>query len=156
MDKTILKINSSDFGIIASQILNDGRSLKFIATGQSMHPSIHNGDLITVIPINGINLRCGDVILYLTNETHSPIAHRILSIKTTKTGKMLYVRGDALGGHRECITPKNILGKAVKLERNGHTIIIDTPASRLKGRMRGIIQSLRHKYFNILRSKTRH
>ena len=146
MNTKTLKITADDFGLLAAEYLAQGITIRFKAAGTSMHPSIQNGDLLSVIPPDKNSLKWGDIILYRIKNSNNLIAHRIIFIRKKDSDKIIYTRGDALGGELEQINPENILGKVIKVEHNGTAKIIGKTGDRIKGILRALRQSLRHKY----------
>jgi signal peptidase I len=149
MNTKTLKITADDFGLLAAEYLDQGITIRFKAAGTSMHPSIQNGDLLSVAPLSQKPLKSGDIILYRINGTNNLIAHRILFIKKHTSAKTIYTRGDALGGKPEQIAQTAILGKVIRIEHNGAEKTIGKPGDRLKGLLQAGRQSIRHNYFKI-------
>jgi signal peptidase I len=148
--KTV-KISSNDFGLLATENLTRGITIRFTATGSSMHPSIMDGDILSVAPADIQKLKRGDIILYRINGTNNLIAHRIIFIKNNASDKIMYTRGDALGGNFEQVASNDILGRIFKVEHNGDIQTVGKAGDRLKGILRAIRQSLRHKYLKLFR-----
>ena len=146
MTDEILKISADDFSSFARENLTKGVTIRFRAHGRSMYPAIHNGDIITISPINTHGIKRGDIILYRTDAINGLIAHRVIKIKPHKSDKIIYTRGDASGGELEQVKEKNILGKATHIEHDGKTLRIDTLKARTKGQLWFLRQSLRHLY----------
>ncbi len=106
------------FGDLSGELLSLGFGVRFRAPGTSMHPTIRNGDLITVEPVEPSNLKRGDIILYrLQNDF---IAHRLVNIKKRNgCGLTFILRGDASTTCDAPVKPAQVFGKVVCLER-GH------------------------------------
>jgi signal peptidase I len=86
-----------------------------------MHPTIRNGDVITVEPSAPANLKIGDIILYRRQSDF--IAHRIVKIEERDgRGLTFIVRGDASVTCDAPVKPEQVLGKVVCLERDHQTI----------------------------------
>lgn len=111
----------SSFVILATQLLRDGQAICFIARGQSMHPLIQDGDLITVRPVAHARIRPGAVILYIVGG--KLIAHRVIR----RRSKRYITRGDAYRGLCERVDAADVLGIVDERERNGDRDRIDRP-----------------------------
>jgi len=53
-----------------------------------MHPAIKEGETITVVPISSLDIKRGDILLYLIGK--KVIAHRVVSIKREKNDSKSY------------------------------------------------------------------
>jgi len=101
---------------LCAQLLGEGRSVRFRAEGTSMLPTILDGDLITVGPVERDSIRSGDIILF--HQHRRPIVHRVTEIRRTGDGGYLVVaRGDGKAADDAPIEPRQILGRIVAIER---------------------------------------
>ena len=66
------------FPNLICDLLADGHSVKFFAPGDSMYPTIRDGDEITVAPIEAASIITGDIILY--REKSGVTAHRVMRV----------------------------------------------------------------------------
>ena len=76
------------FDEVVSELLGDGYSARFVATGDSMYPSIRSGDTLELEPADPADLRIGDVVL--VRAQRGLTAHRIVAI----TPESVITRGD--------------------------------------------------------------
>ncbi len=67
---------------VSTELLRRGQCVRFQAPGQSMHPTIKEGETITVVPVASFDIKRGDILLYLAGT--KAIAHRVVSIKREK------------------------------------------------------------------------
>jgi hypothetical protein len=67
---------------VSTELLRRGQSVRFRAPGLSMHPTIKEGETITVVPISSFDIKRGDILLYLVGK--KVIAHRVVRIKREK------------------------------------------------------------------------
>jgi signal peptidase I len=106
---------------LSSDLLGCGYDVRFRAPGQSMHPTIREGETITVRPVSPSAVRRGDIILYRWQQ--GVIAHRVVGIENAVGGGLrLMMRGDAAGARVEPVAPDQVLGKVVAAERNGRRV----------------------------------
>jgi signal peptidase I len=73
------------FEKICTELLSEGKSVRFEAPGKSMYPVILDGETLIVEPIAPSAVKVGDIILYKSQE--KLIAHRVISIKKFNTRK---------------------------------------------------------------------
>ena len=65
---------------VSTDLLRRGQSVRFRAPGWSMHPSIKDGETITVEPVAPCDVKRGDIILYRSQQ--GVIAHRVVKIQS--------------------------------------------------------------------------
>jgi hypothetical protein len=128
---------------MSTELLRQGRSVRFRAPGLSMHPVIKEGETVTVAPISSFDIKRGDILLYLVGK--KIIAHRVVSIKREKSKSkshssnhsstqasthskepnlqlIFILRGDASVTCDDPVEAKQILGKVVIVERRGRRV----------------------------------
>ena len=129
--------NTDLFSELLEETLNRGHSVRFPAPGDSMYPTICNGDIITVTPLEASSVTNGDIILY--QHKSGVTVHRVMRI-LKRSGKnsrsapkgpqdrslseklQFFLLGDAAIKYDDPICADQILGKVVSLERNGRRI----------------------------------
>ena len=109
--------SSSTFVEAIHELLSDGNAVRFRASGHSMHPTIKDGDKITVEPLKGAAIKRGDIILY--RSKHGMIAHRVVRVDLMSCEPHLIMRGDALTSFDLPIASQQALGRVVLVERGG-------------------------------------
>jgi len=132
-----------------AELLRKGHHVKFRAPGDSMYPTICNGDFITVMPVEIDSIVIEDIILY--RHTSGVAAHRVIRIekrdahhcagsaplsqssvlslsrRSSTRAKavpqhLFILRGDAAIERDAPVRSEQILGKVISIERNGHRI----------------------------------
>ncbi len=68
---------------VSTELLRQGKNVRFRAPGLSMHPAIREGETITVAPVTPFDINRGDILLYLAGK--KVIAHRVVRIKREKS-----------------------------------------------------------------------
>jgi len=68
---------------VSNELLRRGQCVRFQAPGQSMHPTIKEGETITIAPVALFNIKRGDILLYIVGM--KIIAHRVVRIKREKS-----------------------------------------------------------------------
>jgi hypothetical protein len=99
-------------------VLDKGVSFRFQAKGFSMSPFIRYGDIVTVFPIGGAPPRIGEVVAYVRPGTERLVIHRVVG----KKGHAFWVIGDCSRETDGLISKANILGRVIKVERDGKEI----------------------------------
>jgi len=145
-----LHVDTENFCALTKATLDAGHAFRFRANGRSMQPTVHNGDIIKVIPMGNYRLRLGDIALHRASGG-GMVVHRI--IWTTHRGleKIYYTRGDAFGANSERVAETDILGRATQIERDKRSLRIDRTSDRWRGLIWALRQSLAQRYRNATR-----
>ena len=129
---------------VSTELLRQGKNVRFRAPGLSMHPAIREGETITVAPVAPVEIKRGDILLYLAGK--KVIAHRVVSIKREKSDSTSHtsahsktlnpqlkftLRGDASAICDEPIQAQQVLGKVVSVERHGRNIDLYSRKARV-------------------------
>ena len=121
VDKGHLDPTDAAFVDIVLALLRRGHSVRFRAKGSSMHPTIREGEAITVAPARLAGIRRGDVILY--RSARGVIAHRVAGVERGPDGAPVFVpRGDASATCDEPVGESAVLGAVVSVERGGRAL----------------------------------
>jgi hypothetical protein len=107
------------------QGLRRGRTMRFRPLGGSMVPFIRPDDVVTIVP--GKQCRPGDVVL--VHRGDALLLHRVVAIFSGR----IITKGDALSLLDMPVSPQDILGRAVCLERQGRWRSLESLRSRLLG-----------------------
>ena len=123
-------LNPLHFLDLTTDLLSRGYGVRFKASGESMHPAIRDGEVITVKPVSPGEVKWGDILLY--HSERGLIAHRVKSVKR-QGGKpmVLLLCGDGAATCDDPVSAECILGKAVSVERHGRTV----PLTGLRAKM---------------------
>ncbi len=109
-------------------ILAAGGELRLAVTGWSMRPILREGDYLVVRPLEGPP-RVGEVVVY--SRAGHLWAHRLLA--RSPSGGFMLTKGDARGRPDPPVTPGELIGRAVAVERDGRRTGLEGLASRLAG-----------------------
>lgn len=118
---TLRPIDNSDLLNLCQEVLGSGSPLRFRALGGSMFPFIRPGDVITAKPIPLENLTVGQVLFFCKDGKF--FAHRL---KEKRCDRLMVTRGDNLPFNDHFITPSEVLGKIVMIERKGKKIDMES------------------------------
>jgi hypothetical protein len=123
------------FQEVSRDLLSRGYSVRFRPGGQSMHPTIRDGERITVEPILAERIRTGDIILYAA--ARGPVAHRVVRVERREAQNLLFhLRGDCAATPDAPVLAAQILGRVVTVEREGRTIALCGFGARLRRTVR--------------------
>lgn len=73
---------------ISSDLLSNGFQIRFRAIGDSMQPTIRDGDVIVVKPAAGRHIRMGDLVMFM-NSHERTVVHRVVA-KKRNAGKLFF------------------------------------------------------------------
>lgn len=124
-------MSENNFIIVSKEILGQKKSFRFRAQGWSMNPSVKDGDYLTVYPFNQDALSVGDIVYYLVDNR--PVVHRIIRFFSQNGIKTAMIQGDSCYGQPDTIPVKDILGKVLLIERQGHMKRLDTTWHKILG-----------------------
>jgi hypothetical protein len=138
-----LHVEPEDYVRMAREALDAGNAFRFRAAGESMLPTIRDGEAVTLVSLDDRRPKMGDIILHRTSGGGLAL-HRIVRMRRRGLGIMLYTRGDAFGTNSEVIEEEDVLARAVSVEREGQEQVIDGWRDRLRGLMWALRQTLAH------------
>jgi len=95
-----------DAPTVIEEVLATGNAARFLARGDSMHPSIRSGELLEVERVDPRSIRRGDVVL--ARLSRGLTAHRV--VRTTREGWFV-TRGDNAPAEDEPFPSGAIIGR---------------------------------------------
>jgi len=122
-------LNGTEFRLLAGQLLQNGHGLRFQAGGNSMQPSILDGDILEVLPLDARPVRRGDVLL-VEMDGGNVIAHRVIKTGGSKGRPGFLLKGDSCLQPDGWVSVAQVLGRAVTLERGERKFDLTSPARR--------------------------
>ena len=125
------------FADLVAQLLRLGHSVRFRAKGQSMHPTIRDGERITAKPADPADVRVSDIILYRAKR--GLIAHRVVEMRSPEHSSLItsfIVRGDGSDSADEPVEGRQVLGKVVSVERNRRNVMLAGPRAKIARALR--------------------
>ncbi len=122
----VVKHTSDLFLEVSAHLLGGGYGICFRAEGESMHPTIRHGELVTVAPARPADIEADDIVL--CRNRRGIVAHRVVRIEPRGRGRDNFVLcGDAPGAGDETVALQQVVGRLVSVVRRGRSI---DPASR--------------------------
>jgi signal peptidase I len=162
-DRNSAWVNGSKiFPELIANLLTDGNKIKFRAPGDSMYPTIRDGDEITVKPIEAASITIGDIILY--RHKSGVVAHRVIrmakrdvpdfqssapkSLPSVLSPRSYFIlRGDAAVVFDDPVRADQILGKVTIVEREGRRVDLYSPKAKIRFQIRRLASSLKRFFF---------
>jgi signal peptidase I len=112
----------TQFAELVEHVVSTGLSIRFRACGDSMYPTILNGDLITVAPVAPDDVVRGDILLYRDGDR--VLAHRVIRIAARGHEIRFQLRGDSNVRCDGPIAAAQIVGRVEAVERDGRAIAL--------------------------------
>jgi len=81
--------------------------------GDSMHPTIRDGDLVIVENSRVRRLEPGDIVVFPTAE--GLCVHRVVGVTSNSGRKMLITAGDGNRGQDALLDPADVIGRVVEV-----------------------------------------
>jgi hypothetical protein len=106
-------------------LLRDGQRVRFRATGLSMDPTIRDGDVLTVEPVDLGEVHPGKILLYRT--ARGVIAHRLVRCEALETQLLYVLRGDASGTCDPPVSYGDVLGLVTSTRRGRRSRSLTNP-----------------------------
>jgi hypothetical protein len=141
------------FQEISTELLAQGYSVRFRPKGHSMHPSIQDGEAVTVAPVLVSEVRRGDVILYRAERGLT--AHRVLKLMGEAHARIFITRGDAATSCDAPVSASQVMGRVICVERNGRRLSLKGRRARILCRARQALSSLKARLRHVRNSTGR-
>ncbi len=119
-----------------------------------MYPSIREGELITVEPVVPSDVTLGDIVLYRSQR--GLLAHRVVGSSPTQSsvlspqsssGSVLsphyFLRGDASLSCDQPVGAEQILGRVIRVDRNGRSLALASRGAKMWHKVRRLASRLK-------------
>jgi phage repressor protein C with HTH and peptisase S24 domain len=113
-----LSLSTQQLEKLMRGVLDKGACFRFQGKGFSMSPFIKDGDVLTIVPVQGSAPGFGDVVVFTHPNTSKLIIHRIIG---KRAGSYL-TKGDNAPEEDGLISRAAIVGQVAKVERDGKYI----------------------------------
>ncbi len=119
-------------------LLREGHVIRSLAVGGSMSPCIRKGELLMVKPIVLEEAEIGEIVAFRRDESQSVLTtHRVIQKGKERGHPYIITKGDRnLYRDLPLVSPQDVLGKVVGIERNGQVISLESPFYRIDGYLR--------------------
>lgn len=130
-DRTVLLAPGKEMVAVLQEVLARGNRVRMHVRGWSMRPWLQDGDIVWIEPAGPGDIRPGDVVLYRTDDGR-PLVHRVRRRAGRGENARFYIQGDSDSALGEWVRTAQVLGRVVRVERNGRRV----PLLRLFPRLR--------------------
>ena len=115
---------------LVDDLLDAGTPIRLPVGGVSMAPRLRDGDHAIVVPVNGGDVRFGDLVLY-RNADGALVLHRV--VRRWRGREWLQTRGDDCIRLDTRIDASRVLGRVQRIERPGRVAVeLESPVERLR------------------------
>jgi len=118
--------DSQLFMAVFEEALASGTIVRFRAEGTSMHPTIRDGEAISIAAVSPDEVVRGDVVL--CRHDNRVLAHRVVAVTARGAGRVFQLRGDAKAACDEPVSADGVVGRVIAIHRNGRLVGLDRPA----------------------------
>jgi hypothetical protein len=95
-----------------------GAQFRTTVRGFSMAPFIHDQDVLTLTPLDGVAPHVGEVVAFVVPGGESLAVHRVIA----RAGRSFLLHGDHCVEADGLVSPENILARVTRVERRGRTM----------------------------------
>ena len=99
-----------NYGTLAIEQLRQGHTARIKPRGNSMRPKVHDGDLVTLAPVDPAALKAGDIVLVRCRG--NVFLHLIKAVDGQR-----FLIGNNHGGINGWVGPHAVYGIATQIER---------------------------------------
>src|SRR5258707_4465025 len=115
---------ADDVPCIAGALKRRGR-ISLRVHGTSMQPWVRPKDIAMIRQISIESVRCGDVVLF--RRQNRLLVHRIVEKRGSLNASQLFSKGDAHPTSDGVVQEQELLGRVMRIYRNGRRIDLDAP-----------------------------
>ena len=107
-------VDHREFGSLSAELIEDQGGLRFRASGKSMLPSIHDGDVLTIEKTDPADIGIGDVVM-VRMDPNSLLVHRVIKHEDD----CWTTCGDAVIRPDAPFRASQLLGRVSAIDHNG-------------------------------------
>ncbi len=108
-------------------VVGNGSTIGIRATGFSMSPFIKDGDKVVLSALQDPSPRLGDLVAFRFPGSDRLGVHRVIG----KNGEFYATRGDNCLEADDLVSRRDILGRVIRIERNGGQLLLGLGPERL-------------------------
>jgi signal peptidase I len=110
-------------------------------SGSTMRPSLEDGDLVTIEPVNAQSVKTGDIILY-QSLSDTALIHRVVRLEQRSAGRYVITRGDASATSDVPVPLHHVMGRVTTVNRSGEIIDVTAGDDSWRERARRLLKRL--------------
>lgn len=111
-------LSSQDTAAVLQELIKKGAHCRFQAKGWSMSPLIKDGDIVTISPLGGNQIKVGQVVAVIEPQTQRLFVHRVVRRK----GAAYEIKGDNLTTSDGLFNLSEIIGVVTRVERGSRVV----------------------------------
>ena len=121
---------AGDAVVIADALKSRGR-VALRVQGTSMLPWVRPKDIVLIRQTGIENVRCGDIVLF--RRQNLLLVHRIVKKQGSLEAAQFLAKGDAHPTHDGIVEEQELLGRVMRIYRQGRRIDLDAPGQLALG-----------------------
>lgn len=131
------------FNSLFREAIEHRKPVSFVLEGMSMFPSLRQGDVLTVHPVNAAQLREGDIIAYQDKETGRVIVHRLIRCLRMENGCSLVTAADAGCHHPDPVfdAGQALIARVISVARKGKLIDLTSWPAQAGARLKAFFMA---------------
>lgn len=137
----VIHLETPDLLKRARYELSRQNSVLLRVSGAAMRPALHDGDLVTVEPVNAHSVHADDIILYQSLRD-TALIHRVVRLEQRTNGRFIVTRGDASVALDVPVPIHHVMGRVTSVDRGGERIEIVQQSNSIGGRIRRLLARL--------------
>ena len=145
-----MSIKETGLIILHRDILSRGRHIRLRVKGDSMLPMLRDGDVVDVLQVSPGQLRIGDLLLIET-KGGGLLLHRYLTSRVRGGRVWLITKGDASREVDTPISPEQVRGRVVQINREGQIVSLEGRKVRLANYALAKLSPYRHLFERVVR-----
>lgn len=118
--------NASQYGKFMDT-LGHGKELKITISDALMDPALRKGDIVTIKPTSIDKMNVGDLLFYRLGPTM--VVRRVIKSVIQIGDTYLVTKADTSNVPEKSVKASQVIGKVIKVERNGKNIRVPNQAS---------------------------
>jgi signal peptidase I len=113
-----IRCSADEFQHVAQPLVDQGTNFLLCVYGSSMYPTIRDGDVVQVRPVEPGEIGIGDIFLF--RNTGRLFVHRLIAKARQGDRLLLIAKGDANPRPDKQVEHSEVLGKIVEVRRRRH------------------------------------
>jgi signal peptidase I len=129
--------------------LATGTMVRFRAEGESMYPTIRDGDVITIAAVSTHDIVRGDLLL--CRHARRVLAHRVVGTTRRGAEPVFLLKGDAKTACDEPVGADAVIGQVIAVCRDGRVMRVCGRGARVRHRVRSAASTVKTAVASMIR-----
>lgn len=113
-----IRCSADEFHDVAHPLIAQGTSFLLCVHGSSMYPTIRDGDVVQVQPVESDAIEIGDIFVF--RNSGRLFVHRLVAKSRQEDRLLLVAKGDANPRPDKQVEHGDVMGKVVEVRRRRH------------------------------------